>query len=124
MSYFLLRLQCVNTLKPRRNRRHFADDIFKCVFLNENVLISVKLSLKFIPMGPVNNIPSLVQMMAWCRLGVKPLSEAMMISLPRLQCVNVGPVHLGSPYLSQGLSAPSQGCGRLNHLLGDASRAR
>ena len=25
-----------NTLKPRQNGRYFADDIFKCIFLNEN----------------------------------------------------------------------------------------
>ena len=45
--------------RPRRNRRHFADDIFKCIFLNENVLISIKISLKFVPKGQINNIPAL-----------------------------------------------------------------
>ena len=25
-----------NTLRPRQNGRHFADDIFTCIFLNEN----------------------------------------------------------------------------------------
>ena len=34
--------------------------IFKCIFLNENVLISIKISLKFVPKGRVNNIPVLV----------------------------------------------------------------
>ena len=29
--------------KPRQNRRHLADDIFKCIFLKENVLISIKI---------------------------------------------------------------------------------
>ena len=29
--------------------RHFSDDIFKCIFLNENVWISIKISLKFVP---------------------------------------------------------------------------
>ena len=29
--------------------RHFADDIFRCISLNENVWISIKISLKFIP---------------------------------------------------------------------------
>ena len=68
-----------NTLRPSRNRRHFADDIFKCIFLNENVLISIKISLKYIPKGPINNIPALVQIMAWGRPGDKPSSEPMMI---------------------------------------------
>ena len=76
-----------NTLRPRRNRRHFADDIFKCIFLNENVLNSIKISLKFISRGPINNIPSLVQIMAWRRPGDKPLSETMMVSLLMHICV-------------------------------------
>ena len=34
----------LNPLRPRPNRRHLADDIFKCIFLNENVWISIKIS--------------------------------------------------------------------------------
>ena len=56
-------------------------------FLNENVIISIKISLKFVPKGPINNIPALVQMMAWYRLGDKPLSEPMMVRLPTHICV-------------------------------------
>ena len=41
----------------------------------------LNISLKFVPNGPVNNIPSLVQVMAWRRPGDKPLSEPMMVSL-------------------------------------------
>ena len=70
-----------NTLRPRQNGPHLADNIFKCIFLNENVLISIKISLKFIPTAPINIIPALVQMMAWCRPGNKPLSEPTMIIL-------------------------------------------
>ena len=69
----------VNTLRPRQNGRHFPDEIFKCIFLNENVLVSIKISLKFIPKGPINNIPALVQTMAWRRPGDRPLYEPMMI---------------------------------------------
>ena len=76
-----------NTLRPRRNEQHFADDIFKCIFFNENVWISLKISLKFVPKGPVINIPVLVQKMAWRRSGDKPLSEPMMVSLPTQICV-------------------------------------
>ena len=61
---------------------HFADDIFKCIFLNENVRISIEYLRKFVPKGPINNIPALVQIMAWRRAGNKPLSEPMMVSLP------------------------------------------
>ena len=40
--------------------------------------IPIEISLKFIPKGPINNIPALVQIMAWRRTGDKPLSEPMM----------------------------------------------
>ena len=63
-----------NSLRPRRNEQHFADDIFKRIFFNENVWISIKISLKFVPNGLINNIPALVQIMAWRRSGDKPLS--------------------------------------------------
>ena len=42
----------------RQNGHH--DDIFKCIFLNENVWISIKISLQFILKGPINTIPALV----------------------------------------------------------------
>ena len=77
----------ISSLRPRQNGRHFADDVFKCIFLNENVWISLKISLKFVPKGPINNIPALVQIMAWRRPGDKPLSEPMMVSLPTHICV-------------------------------------
>ena len=76
-----------NTSRPRQNGRHFPDDIFKCLFLNENVSIAITISLKFVLNGPINNIPALVQIMAWCRPGDKPLSESMMVSLPTHICV-------------------------------------
>ena len=69
----------LNTLRPRQDGRHFPDDIFKCIFLNENVWISIKISLKFVPKGPINIIPALVQIMAWRRPGAKPLSEPMVV---------------------------------------------
>ena len=47
----------------------------------------LKISLKFVPRGPINNISTLVQMMAWRRTGDKPLSEAMMIILLTHICV-------------------------------------
>ena len=77
----------VNSLRPIRNRRHFVDDIFKCIFLNENIWILIKISLKFIPKGSINNIPALVQIMAWHQPGNKPLSEPMMIILLMHICV-------------------------------------
>ena len=52
--------QDINTLRLRQNGRHFPDDIFKCIFLNENVLILIKISLKFVPKGQIHNIRALV----------------------------------------------------------------
>ena len=80
-------LLLINTLRPRQHGRHFADDTFKRIFFNENVWISIKISLKFVSKGPINNIPALVKIMAWRRSGDKPLSEPMMVSLPTHICV-------------------------------------
>ena len=70
-----------------KDGRHFPDDTFECIFLNENVIILIKISLKFVAIGPINNIPALVQIMAWCQPGDKPLSETMMVSLMTHICV-------------------------------------
>ena len=68
----------INTLRPRQNDHLFADDTFKCIFLNENIRISIKISQKFVLKGLINNILALVLIMAWRRPGDKPLSEPMM----------------------------------------------
>ena len=77
----------INALRPRQNGRHFADDTFKGIFMNENVRISINISLKFVPKGLINNILALVQIMAWRRPGDKPLSEPLMVGLQTHICV-------------------------------------
>ena len=59
------------------------NDILKYIFVNENVWIPIKISLKC----PANDIAALVHIMAWCRPGDKPLSETIMVSLPTHICV-------------------------------------
>ena len=54
----------INTLRPRQNGRHFAYDIFKCIFLDENAWNLFKITLKFVPKVRMNNISALVQLMA------------------------------------------------------------
>ena len=76
-----------NTLRPRQNGCHFADDTFNHIFVTENVGISIKFPLKFVPKGLINNIQALVQIMAWRRPGDKPLSEPVMVSLLTHICV-------------------------------------
>ena len=55
-----------------------ADDIFKCNFVIENLMISIKISLKIVSRGPIDNKSLLVQVMAWHWTGNKPLPEPMM----------------------------------------------
>ena len=50
----------VNTLRPRQNGRHFPDNFFKCIFVNEKFCILLQISLKFVPNGPIDNNPALV----------------------------------------------------------------
>ena len=52
-----------------------ADNTFKFKFVNENVLIYIKISLKFVPKGPINTIPALVQIIAWRWPGVNELNS-------------------------------------------------
>ena len=68
----------VSSSPPGQNGHHFTNDIFKCIFLNENVWIAIKISLKFVLKCPIDKMPALVQIMAWRRTGDKPLSEPMM----------------------------------------------
>ena len=50
-------------------------DIFKCIFLNGNDRIPIRISMRFVPRSPIDNKPVLVQVMAWRRTGDKPLPE-------------------------------------------------
>ena len=61
-----------------RNGRHFADSLFKHISLDESCCISIQISLRCVPMGPISNKPALVQIMAWCRIGDNPLFEPVM----------------------------------------------
>ena len=95
----------INSLRPRPNRRYCTDDIFKCIFENENEWISPRISLKFVPKVWINNIPALVQIMAWRRPGDKPLSKPVSVCLlthiyvTRPQWVNTSrPEHNGLQY--------------------------
>ena len=62
----------INTLRLMENGCHFVDDNFKCIFLNANYWILIKILLKFVPKGLNNNIP---------------LSDSMMVNLPMYTCV-------------------------------------
>ena len=72
---------------PKQSVHHFTDNIFKCILLNKNVWISIEISLNVVSTGPINNIPALVQIMAWRHPGTKSLCEPMMVSLPTDICI-------------------------------------
>ena len=50
----------------------------KCIYLNENDRIPIRISLKFVPRSPIDNKSAMVQVMTWRRTGDKPLPEAML----------------------------------------------
>ena len=56
-----------HTLRLGQHDCHFVVNIFKQIFLNENCCILIKISLKFVDKGIINNRPALVQIMAWCQ---------------------------------------------------------
>ena len=65
----------LNSSPPGQNGCQFADDLFRCIFVNEKFCILIKFSLKFVPKGPIDNIPALVQVMAWRRIGDHYLNQ-------------------------------------------------
>ena len=69
---------CVNSSPPGQTGRHFADDNFKCIFVKENNYIFIQISLKYAPTGQIDSNSVLVQVMAWCQTGDRPLSEPML----------------------------------------------
>ena len=62
---------------PGQNGRHFADNIFKCIFFNEKFHILIQISLKFVLKIAIDIKSALVQIMAWHGIGDKPLFEPM-----------------------------------------------
>ena len=45
---------------------------------DEKLCILIDISLKLVPTGPVDNNTALVKIIAWRRIGDKPLSEPML----------------------------------------------
>ena len=70
----------LNSSPPGQNGHHFAGNSSRYIFVNEKFCVLTKISLKFVPKGPIDYKSALVQIMAWRRPGDKPLSEPMMVS--------------------------------------------
>ena len=76
-----LNVEMVHVLKssPLDKMAHIlADDYFGWIFLNENDITPIRISLKYVPRSPIDNKPAMVQVMAWRRTGDKPLPETML----------------------------------------------
>ena len=95
----------IQNISPRRGLTQWGRDkmaaIFRTTFSNRFSWMKkdefrLRFHWFFFPEGPINNIPALAQIVAWCRSGDKPLSEPMMVNLLthicviRPQWVNVG----------------------------------
>ena len=65
-------------ISPGQNGRLFANDIFGCIFVKWKICTLIKISLKFISKSPIDNNLAMVKIMAWRRIGDKPLSESML----------------------------------------------
>ena len=48
------------TLRNEQNGRYFADNIYMCIFFDENYSISIEFSPRFVPKGLVDKYSSLI----------------------------------------------------------------
>ena len=87
----------INTLRPKQNGHHFADNILKCIFLNETLGILIKISLKFVPEDPIDNKSPLVQWMAWYLSSNRPLPEPVLTIILWRLMTSLGHNELTSP---------------------------
>ena len=79
MAAILSGPQCVNSSSPEQNNGNFEDDIFKYSLWECKILYFwLIFHSSFVPKGQINNIPVLVKIMAWRRIGGNPISEPMM----------------------------------------------
>ena len=77
----------VNTWSHEQNGHHFADNIFRFFFSFVQIIVClIQISLKDVPKGPVFNISSLVQGMAWFREVNKPIPEPMIMQFTDPYC--------------------------------------
>ena len=88
---------------PGQHGHHFTDNIFKCIFINEKLCILIWIPLNFVPMGPIDNESTSVQVMAWRRTGDKPLPEPMLIHFvdvalegEELNLINIWQLHVNT----------------------------
>ena len=74
-------LAAINSSLPGQNGRHFADNIFKHLFMNEKWCIFIQISLRFVPKGAIDSKSALVQVMAWRRTNTLGINEVLIFWL-------------------------------------------
>ena len=100
------------SLYIRPEKWHFAGDIRKCIFFNENVYILIKISLQLVPMVPTDKESALIRVMAWCPMGAShSLSEAIVSSESSSQTTRFIFLFSGSVYVMLGLHRTPKGPG-------------
>ena len=62
------------SLKPEQNSRHFVDDIFIYI-LNDDFGVLIQISLNCVPVGPTDNMVTLIYGIVRCRTGDKHYSN-------------------------------------------------
>ena len=61
----LVSLLSLNASPPGQNGRHFADEIFRCISVNETFCILIRISLTFVAKGLIDNMSALVRFMVY-----------------------------------------------------------
>ena len=85
MDICVTQYQWVNTLALGQNGWHFADYIFKCIFLKGNVFYLIRILLEFVPKGSVDDKVVLaitqtsIDQDPWCRM--LPLGQGVIVDL-------------------------------------------
>ena len=72
-----LTLSVSTAISPWKNCHNLADEIFKCIFVNENFCILIWISLTFVHRDQIDNKSAFIQGMAWCWTRGKPLPKPM-----------------------------------------------
>ena len=72
------KMHMINSHPPGKNGHHFADNIFRCIFMNKEFCILIRITLEIVPKSPIDGNPALLQIMAWHHTGDKALSEPML----------------------------------------------
>ena len=104
LPYYFRKLRS-HTILHEESGWHMTDDIIKCIFLNENILISIKISIFFLK-GQFDIKPESIQVMTWRWLSDKSLSEPVMIQY--MPCLHVAwRIYLTWPILVQLMTCPS-----------------